>query len=104
VGTYADDGCHACIPACWVDSRPSRISNSRRLSYQEQTSRRLYPVAVDGKAQKFNDIPVQYRANVNVSAPPFNRQLGQAPVMTAQEKADIIEFLKTLNDGNRPVK
>jgi cytochrome c peroxidase len=73
-------------------------------NYRDTSPQKVYPLAAGGKVQKFNDIPVQYHANVDVSDPPFNRQLGQAPVMTAQEEADIIAFLKTLNDGYKPVK
>jgi cytochrome c peroxidase len=73
-------------------------------NFRDTDPAKVYPLAADGKARKFNDIPVQYHANVDVNDPPFNRQLGQAPVMTAQEEADIIEFLKTLNDGYKPVK
>ena len=36
------------------------------------------------------------------SDPPFNRHLGDTPAMTAQDEADIIAFLKTLNDGYKP--
>jgi cytochrome c peroxidase len=39
-----------------------------------------------------------------VSDPPFDRHLGDAPAMTAQDEADIIEFVKTLNDGYEPMK
>jgi cytochrome c peroxidase len=73
-------------------------------SFRDTNPEKVYPRAADGKVQKFNDIPVEYHVNVDVSDPPFNRQLGQAPVMTAQEEADIIEFLKTLNDGYKPAK
>ena len=65
---------------------------------------RIYPRAADGTIQKYNDIPVQYHANVDVSDPPFNRHQGDAPAMTAQDEADIIEFLKTLNDEYEPAK
>jgi cytochrome c peroxidase len=65
---------------------------------------KVYPRAADGTVEKFNDIPVQYQANVDVSDPPFNRHLGETPAMTAQDEADIIAFLKTLNDGYKPVK
>ncbi len=73
-------------------------------NFRDTSPEQVYPLAAGGKAQKFNDIPIQYHANVDVSVPPLNRHLGQAPVMTAQEEADIIEFLKTLNDGYKPLK
>lgn len=65
---------------------------------------KVYPRAADGTVQKYNDIPAQYHANVDVTDPPFNRHPGETPAMTAQDEADIIEFLKTLNDGYEPDK
>jgi cytochrome c peroxidase len=73
-------------------------------NFRDTNPERIYPRAADGTVQKFDDIPVQYQANVDVSDPPFNRHLGEAPAMTAQDEADIIAFLKTLNDGYKPVK
>jgi cytochrome c peroxidase len=40
-----------------------------------------------------------YHENVDVFDPPFNRHLGDVPAMTDQDEADIIAFMKTLNDG-----
>src|SRR5271169_2555059 len=73
-------------------------------NFRDTNPEKVYPLAADGKVQKFNDIPAQYHANVDVSDPPLNRHLGEAPAMTAQDEADIIEFLKTLNDGYEPAK
>ena len=63
---------------------------------------KVYPAGADGKVQKYNDLPVQYHANVDVADPPFNRHPGDQPAMTAQDEADIIAFLQTLNDGYKP--
>ena len=71
-------------------------------NFRDTNPEKVYPVAADGKVDKLNDIPAQYHANVDVSDPPFNRRLGDAPAMTAQDEADIIAFLKTLNDGYKP--
>jgi cytochrome c peroxidase len=71
-------------------------------NFRDTNPEKVYPPGVDGKAQKYNDIPVQYHANVDVSDPPFNRHPGETPAMTAQDEADIIAFLKTLNDGYKP--
>jgi len=73
-------------------------------NFRDTDPEKIYPRAADGAVQKFNDIPVQYRANVDVSDPPFNRHLGETPAMTAQDEADIIAFLKTLNDGYKRVE
>jgi cytochrome c peroxidase len=73
-------------------------------NFRDTNPEKIYPHAADGTVQKFNDIPVQYQANVDVSDPPFDRHLGETPAMTAQDEADIIAFLNTLNDGYKPVK
>ena len=73
-------------------------------NFRDTNPEKVYPRAADGTVQKYNDIPAQYHANVDVSDPPFNRHLGEVPAMTAQDEADIIEFLKTLNDGYEPAK
>ena len=62
---------------------------------------KIYPT-VDGKVQKFNDLPAAYHANVDTIDPPLNRHLGESPAMTKQDMRDIIAFLHTLNDGWAP--
>jgi cytochrome c peroxidase len=62
----------------------------------------VYPRVSDGAITKFNDIPPQYRSNIDVTDPPFNRKLDEAPAMSPQDEADIIAFLKTLTDGYQP--
>jgi cytochrome c peroxidase len=57
-----------------------------------------YPRNSDGTVRKFDDLPVQYHANVNVE-PPFDRHAGDAPVLSEAEIDDVAAFLQTLNDG-----
>ncbi len=71
-------------------------------NFRDTNPEKIYPVGVDGKPRKYNDIPAQYHGNVDVSDPPFDRHPGEAPAMTAQDEADIIAFLQTLNDGYQP--
>ena len=71
-------------------------------NFRDTNPEKVYPLGADGKAQKYNDIPVQYHANVDVSDPPFNRHPGETPAMTEQDEADIIAFLQTLTDGYKP--
>jgi cytochrome c peroxidase len=71
-------------------------------TFRDTNPEKVYPVSADGKVQKYNDIPVQYHANVDVADPPFNRHRGDQPAMTPQDEADIIAFLQTLNDGYTP--
>jgi cytochrome c peroxidase len=59
---------------------------------------RWYPREGDGTVRKFDDLPPEYRANVNVE-PPFDRHVGDTPALSGPEIDDIITFLQTLNDG-----
>ncbi len=58
-----------------------------------------YPVDADGTIQKFNDLPPQYRGNVNTSEVPYNRKPGMAPALSPSEIDDVVKFLGTLSDG-----
>ena len=62
-----------------------------------------YPAAPDNarQRQQFNDLPAQYRANVNTDELPYQRKPGQTPVLNTEEINDVIAFLKTLTDGYR---
>lgn len=58
-----------------------------------------YPLGADGLVQKFNDLPPQYRKNVNTTEGPYNRQPGMPPALTPSEIDDVVQFLGTLTDG-----
>lgn len=55
-----------------------------------------YPT-VNGQVQKFNDLPASLRANVNMVRP-FGLRPGDTPVLTAEDVADLVAFLRTLTD------
>lgn len=57
-----------------------------------------YPRKVNGKIDKFDDLPAQYHENVNMEAP-FGGKPGGRPAMTDAEIRDVIAFLQTLTDG-----
>ena len=59
----------------------------------------FYPVNAAGTVDKFNDLPPQYRNNVNQSEVPYNRKPGDAPALNDAEIDDLIAFLNTLTDG-----
>ena len=59
---------------------------------------RWYPKQ-GGKVQAYDDLPAVYRGNVDHINAPFNRKAGQEPAMNDAEIADLIAFLKTLDDG-----
>lgn len=59
---------------------------------------RWYPCSEDGSVHKFNDLPEQYRANVNTEEAPYDRKLGEEPRLTPDEIDAVVEFLLTLSD------
>jgi cytochrome c peroxidase len=57
---------------------------------------------VGGKVQKFDDLPAAYRGNLDTQMPLDGRKAGSTPPMTDADVADLVCFLKTLNDGYQP--
>ena len=62
---------------------------------------RWYPIDEHGAVRQYDDLPAEYRSNVN-KEPPFNRGPGDAPALSEQEITDITAFLMTLTDGFSP--
>ena len=52
-------------------------------------------------AARFNDLPAPYHANVNTEAP-FGSAPGSLASLSEAEIADVVAFLKTLTDADRP--
>ena len=71
-------------------------------NFRDTSPEKVFPRATDGTVQKYDDLPPKYHVNVDVTDPPFDRQPGDRPAMTAQDEADVIAFLKTLTDGYQP--
>ncbi len=61
-----------------------------------------YPPGSGGAPRKFDDLPAQYHANVNITDAPYHRAPGDAPTLSEREIDDLIAFLDTLTDGFRP--
>jgi cytochrome c peroxidase len=57
-----------------------------------------YPRRADGTIAKFDDLPAQYRENINME-PPFGGKPGDKPALSSTDIDDIIAFLNTLTDG-----
>ncbi|GGP24738.1 cytochrome-c peroxidase [Silvimonas amylolytica] len=57
-----------------------------------------YPRGKDGKVIAHNDLPDQYKDNLNQD-PPFGRKPGQKPAMSEADIRDVVAFMKTLTDG-----
>ena len=67
-------------------------------SQRDTNPERWYPRGPDGSVRKFDDLPAIYHANINLD-PPFDRQPGEAPALSAAEIDDVVAFLRTLTDG-----
>ncbi len=67
--------------------------------YAERDTRpqKWYPLAKNGVALKFGDLPMQYRGNVDTQ-PPFDRHIGDQPALSETDIKDIVAFLNTLTD------
>lgn len=63
----------------------------------------FYPRDSSGDVLVYNDLPASYRKNINKD-PPFDRKRGGSPAYSDAESADIIAFLRTLNDGYKPTQ
>jgi hypothetical protein len=53
-------------------------------------------------SKKFNDLPVQYHANVDVETPPYQLRPDQRPQQNGAEIDDILVLLRTLTNGYKP--
>jgi cytochrome c peroxidase len=60
-----------------------------------------YPRSRAGGVLKFDDLPREFRRNLDALAP-FNGQAGDPPALTDADIRDIVAFLKTLTDGYQP--
>ena len=69
---------------------------------RDTNPQKWYPLNPDGSVKKFDDLPVQFHANVNTVEVPYNRHLGDVPALSDAEVDDVIGFLKTLSDGYKP--
>jgi cytochrome c peroxidase len=59
-----------------------------------------YPLdSATGLPRKFDDLPADLSANVNVTEPPYDRQPGDLPALSEPEIQDVVAFLQTLTDG-----
>lgn len=57
-----------------------------------------YPRA-HGKVIAYDDLPPRYRGNVDHTDAPMDRGKGAKPALDAREIADVVAFLRTLDDG-----
>jgi cytochrome c peroxidase len=79
-----------------------RLDDVVRFYAERDTQpQKWYPRGTHGVTLKFDDLPEQYRDNVDTQAP-FDRHLGDQPALSEADIADIVAFLNTLTDGYEP--
>ncbi len=66
---------------------------------RETNPGKWYPRLANGEIDRYNDLPRQYKPNVDVADAPFDRKQGDQPALNEAEIADVIAFLETLTDG-----
>jgi cytochrome c peroxidase len=75
------------------------LRDALRFYVTRDTNPELWYPLVNGSPDKFNDLPAQYRGNVNVTEVPYNRKPGDQPALSDAEIEDVLAFLATLSDG-----
>lgn len=68
---------------------------------RESNPAKWYPKLPNGEVDRYDDLPLQYRGNVDMVDGPYDRKHGEAPALNDSEIADVIAFLSTLTDGYR---
>jgi cytochrome c peroxidase len=74
----------------------------RFYNTRDTNPERWYPMS-RGVPQKFDDLPAQYQANIDIQMPLDGRARGSTPPMTEQEMDDLEAFLDTLSDEYHPM-
>jgi cytochrome c peroxidase len=69
---------------------------------RESNPEKWYAKLPNGEIDRYDDLPLQYRGNVDVVDAPYDRKFGEKPALDDAEIADIITFLSTLTDGYKP--
>jgi cytochrome c peroxidase len=70
-----------------------------RFYAQRDTDPAKWYPRINGKVVAFDDLPPRYRSNVDHVDAPLNRKAGETPLFNDGDIADLIAFMKTLNDG-----
>ena len=74
----------------------------RFYNTRDTAPEKWYPRDGKGRVNKYDDLPAQYRANLDEQMPLDQRRAGSKTPMTDAETQDLIAFLKTLTDGFVP--
>jgi cytochrome c peroxidase len=68
---------------------------------RETDPAKWYPKLPNGALDRYDDLPPQYRGNIDIVDAPFDGKLGDPPALNDAEIADIVAFMGTLTDGYR---
>jgi cytochrome c peroxidase len=75
-----------------------RLEDVVRFYAERDTQpQKWYSRGTDGITVKFDDLPAQYRSNVDIKAP-FDRHAGDPAALNEEDIKDIVAFLQTLTD------
>jgi cytochrome c peroxidase len=74
------------------------LKDALRFYVQRDTNPRLWYPTVASRIEKFDDLPPNLRANVDVIDEPLTRSEGGSPVWSDADIDDVISFLQTLTD------
>ncbi len=75
------------------------LKDALRFYVRRDTDPRLwYPTTINGKLDKFDDLPPGLRGNIDVVDEPLTRQEGARPAWSDAEIDAVIAFLETLTD------
>jgi cytochrome c peroxidase len=89
--------------AFFHNARFTTLEDALAFYVQRDTNpEKFYPADGEGRVLKFDDLPPEHHRNVNVTEAPYDRRPGDPPALSDEEIADVIEFLKTLDDGYTP--
>lgn len=66
--------------------------------YRDLAPEKFYSRDAGGHVVKYDDLPPEYRRNVDTVDAPFNRRPGDPPALSDAEIEDVIAFLEALTD------
>ena len=75
----------------------------RFYAERDTAPEKWYPRSASGVPRKFDDLPPEYRKNVD-AASPFGRRAGETPALSDDDVRDIVAFLNALSDGYAPAQ
>jgi cytochrome c peroxidase len=88
--------------AFFHNGRMKSLNEAIRFYNTRDTHPELWYPVMNGKVQKFNDLPPGYRDNIDAQKPLDGRPRGSQPAMSDQDIKDLEAFLNTLTDDYRP--